>query len=232
MQRRQGAAGGQGRSSDVTGAAAAMALMVGLAATSPVLGAGSQWEWSGVGRIVAVGDVHGRHDQLTSILQGAGLVDDQLRWTGEKDHLVLCGDLVDRGPDDRAIMDLARRLQGEAESAGGRVHVVLGNHEVMNLARDFRYVRPQGYASFAPAERSGDRRKAWRAYEKALSGKGVETGQLRAAFDEKYPPGFFARRRAFTAKGDYGSWLLEQPSVIKVNGIRLNRCVLAGIKTG
>jgi len=219
MHGRQGVPGGRGRSSKVAAAAAAMALVVGLAPTPLAFGASSRWEWEGVDRIVALGDVHGRYDQLTSILQGTGLVDDQLRWTGEKDHLVLCGDLVDRGPDDRAVMDLARRLQKEADSAGGRVHVVLGNHEVMNLTRDFRYVRPQGYAAFAADERSDERQDAWRAYEKTFSGRGIETAQLQAAFDEDYPPGFFARRRAFSRRGDYGSWLLEQPSVIKVNGI-------------
>jgi hypothetical protein len=196
-----------------------MALMAGLAAAAPAFGQTSRWEWNGVDRIVALGDVHGRYGQLTSILQGTGLVDEQLRWTGEKDHLVLCGDLVDRGPDDREVMDMVRRLQGEAEAAGGRVHVVLGNHEVMNLVRDFRYVRPQGYASFAADERSKDRQKAWRRYEKAFSSKSLETDPLRAAFDKKFPSGFFARRRAFSKKGEYGSWLLDQPSVIKVNGI-------------
>jgi hypothetical protein len=207
------------RGLNAVGATAALALAVWFAATRPTHGDSSRWEWSGVGRIVALGDVHGRYDQLTSILQGTGLVDDQLRWTGEKDHLVLCGDLTDRGPDDRAVMDLAKRLQTEAQSAGGRVHVVLGNHEVMNLTRDFRYVRPEGFTAFEPDERSRDRDKARRGYQKAFAGKGLKSAELRAAFDEKYPPGYFARQRAFGPKGSYGSWLLEQPAVVKINGV-------------
>ena len=187
---------------------------------APALGATSKWEWDGLRRIVAIGDVHGRHDQLRALLQGTGLADDQLRWTGEKDHLVLCGDLIDRGPDDRAILDLVRRLQKQAESAGGRVHSLLGNHEVMNLVRDFRYVWPGGYAAFQADEKSGDRRKALAAYEKAYSGKGLSSAELRAAFDEKYPPGYLrAAARAFARKGPYGSWLLEQPTVVKINGV-------------
>jgi len=201
------------------GAAAALALTLGALAATTASGAGSKWEWNGVGRIVAVGDVHGRYDQLTAIVQGTGLTDGDLHWTGGDDHLVLCGDLVDRGPDDRAVLDLARRLQEEAEKAGGRVHVLLGNHEVMNLSHDFRYVRPEGWAAFASDERSGDREKAWSKAEKTFSAKGASKEEARAAFDEKYPPGYFARQRAFSRKGQYGSWLLDQPSVIKVNGV-------------
>jgi hypothetical protein len=200
-------------------AVVALTLAVGAPSGRTVFGATSKWEWDGVGRVVAIGDVHGRGEQLTAILQAAGLADDLLRWTGEKDHLVLCGDLIDRGPDDREILDLVRRLQKQAESAGGRVHALLGNHEVMNLVRDFRYVWPGGYASFQADEKSGDRRKALAGYEKAYSGKGLSSAELEAAFDEKYPPGYFARQRAFARKGTYGSWLLEQPTVIKVNGV-------------
>ena len=98
----------------------ALTLAVGAPWGTTVLGATSKWEWDGVGRLVAIGDVHGRHDQLAAILQAAGLADDLLRWTGGKDHLVLCGDLIDRGPDDRAILDLVRRLQKQAESAHPR----------------------------------------------------------------------------------------------------------------
>jgi hypothetical protein len=59
-----------------------------------------------------------------------------------------------------------RRLQGEAESAGGRVHVVLGNHDVMNLIRHFRYVTATGFAAFASEEREKDRQREWKEYQK------------------------------------------------------------------
>ncbi len=217
LMRRRARAGGARRSAAWAGAA--LVLAMGSTSATPARGATSKWEWEGVGRVVGIGDVHGRYDQLTTILQGAGLTDDQLRWTGGDDHLVLCGDLVDRGEQDQPVLELAMGLQKEAEAAGGRVHVVLGNHEVMNLTRDFRYVWPGGYADFEPLEKAGDRNKAWEKYEKAFSGKGADATELREGFDAKYPPGYFARRRAFSEKGDYGSWLLEQPSVIKVNGV-------------
>ena len=207
------------RGGSAAGVVAALVWMLGTLSPTPAVGASSKWEWDGVDRVVAVGDVHGRYDQLTAIVQGTGLTDDELRWTGGEAHLVLCGDLVDRGPDDRAVMDLARRLQEEAEKAGGRVHVILGNHEVMNLSRDFRYVRPGGWAAFAPDEKEGDRKKAWKKAEKSFSAKGASKDEARAAFEEKYPPGYFARQQAFSRKGDYGSWLLDQPAVVKVNGV-------------
>jgi hypothetical protein len=62
----------------------------------------AKWEWEGVPRIVAMGDVHGNIDKLTTILQGTGIVDASLRWTGGDAHVVLCGDLIDRGHADRS----------------------------------------------------------------------------------------------------------------------------------
>jgi len=131
----------------------------------------------------------------------------------------LCGDLVDRGPDDRAILDLVRRLQKEAKSAGGAVHALLGNHEVMNLIRDLRYVTDGSYAAFAKDERGRDRRDAWEGYQELYSEQGMDSDRLEAAFNKDYPPGYFARARAFGRRGEYGRWLLDQPAVVKLNGI-------------
>jgi hypothetical protein len=142
-----------------------------------------------------------------------------MNWIGGRAHLIFCGDLVDRGPDDRAVLDVVRALQKQAESAGGRVHALLGNHEVMNLTRDFRYVSETGFAAFAGDERADDRRDAWKAYEKAASEKRVDRNALEAAFNTSYPAGYFARQNAFGARGEYGRWLLDQPATVKVNGI-------------
>jgi hypothetical protein len=194
------------------------AAMAGWILSTPALRADSKWVWTGVDRVVALGDVHGRYDQLSAILIGTGLTDEDLRWTGGDDHVVLCGDLVDREEQDRAVLDLARRLEKEARRAGGQVHVILGNHEVMNMTRDFRYVRPGGFAAFASDEDPDEREEAWKKAAKTFTAEGAGKDEARAAFAEKYPPGYFARRRAFSRDGEYGSWLLEQPSVIKVNG--------------
>ena len=91
-------------------------------------------------RVVAVGDVHGAFDQFASILRAAGLVDARNRWTGGKAVLVQTGDVLDRGRDSRKALDLLRRLEREARGAGGAVYALLGNHELMRLASDWRYV--------------------------------------------------------------------------------------------
>ena len=99
-----------------------------------------EWHFSGVERIVAVSDIHGAYGALVETLQEADVVDKRLAWSGGKTHLVITGDLLDRGPDSRRVMDLVMRLEIEAPRAGGRVHQLLGNHEVMNLIGDLRYV--------------------------------------------------------------------------------------------
>jgi len=75
---------------------------------------------TGVERVVAVGDLHGAYDAFVAILQGTSLLGPDLSWTGGKAHLVQIGDVLDRGDGARKIFDLIRRLEGEAEAAGGR----------------------------------------------------------------------------------------------------------------
>ena len=104
--------------------------------------------WTGVERVIAVGDVHGDYEQLVAVLQSAGVIDREEKWIGGKTHLVQTGDMLDRGPDSRKVMDLLMRLEGEASKAGGRVHVLIGNHEAMNIYGDLRYVSAGDYASF------------------------------------------------------------------------------------
>ena len=94
--------------------------------------------WTGVERVVAVGDIHGDYDQLVAVLRSASLIDEQGKWSGGKTHLVQTGDIPDRGPDTRKALDLLMRLEGEAAQAGGAVHALIGNHEAMNVYGDLR----------------------------------------------------------------------------------------------
>ena len=169
-------------------------------------------------RVVVIGDVHGSYGKLLTLLEGTGLVNEQLAWIGADDHLVFVGDLVDRGPDDRAVLNLVRRLQTEADAAGGRVHPLLGNHEVMNLSGDPRYVSTKGFQDFLPEEDRKARSRAMQQFRNTYA-PGVPLQQLRPAFEERFPPGYFGRLSAFWYDGEYGSWLLRQPAVIKINGV-------------
>ena len=69
--------------------------------------------------------------------------------------VVQTGDQLDRGDDERAILDLLDRLEAEAAKAGGAVHVLNGNHETLNVAGDFRYVTPGGFDAFAEVTATG-----------------------------------------------------------------------------
>ena len=179
----------------------------------------STFEWEGVPRVVAVGDIHGMIDRLETILAGLELVDADMNWAGGKGHLVFCGDLIDRGPADRAVLDLVRKLQSQAAATGGRVHVLLGNHEVMNLIQDVRYVSRESYAEFAADETERQRNQGWQQFRSSEKGSKASSAELEQAFESKYPPGYFSRVEAFRSAGNYGGWLLEQPAIVKVNGV-------------
>jgi hypothetical protein len=84
----------------------------------------------------AVGDMHGHADELVALLAAEGLVDEAGAWSGGDAEVWMIGDLVDRGPDGIAVIDLVMRLQREAAAAGGTVGCILGNHEVQLLAAD------------------------------------------------------------------------------------------------
>ena len=81
-----------------------------------------------------VGDVHGALNSLRTLLQRARLTDFEDNWLGDGSVLVLLGDLMDRGPDGLGVLRLVRRLEVQAQQAGGQVISLLGNHEVMMLA--------------------------------------------------------------------------------------------------
>src|SRR5690242_15017139 len=70
--------------------------------------------WTGVARVIAVGDVHGDYEQLVAVLRSASLIDQNANWTGGKTHLVQTGDIIDRGGHSRQVMDLLMKLQQQA----------------------------------------------------------------------------------------------------------------------
>jgi hypothetical protein len=93
-----------------------------------------------VDSIFVVGDVHGRYDQLINLLQKATIIDSQLSWTGGNNHLVFLGDLFDRGDNVTKVLWFIYDLEEKAKIAGGEVHLVLGNHEIMIMSKDLRYL--------------------------------------------------------------------------------------------
>jgi hypothetical protein len=186
---------------------------------APGLAKDADCELAGVPRVVAVGDVHGAYPELVAVLQLAGIVDEKEHWVGGSAHLVQTGDLLDRGT------ELLMRLEGEARSAGGRVHALLGNHEVMNLLGDLRYVNREEYKAW---ETPRSRTTRERFYHSAVltarenaraTGQDFDEDAFRTRFDEQAPLGFVERTESFSAKGRYGLWLRGHQTMVRINGI-------------
>jgi hypothetical protein len=191
----------------IAGAALA-ALLVAPAAPS-VAAAGPPCEFTGVERIVAIGDVHGAYDRMVGILQTTGLVDARLRWTGGKAHLVQLGDVLDRGPDSRKALDLLRKLEADASRAGGAVHVLLGNHEAMRMLGDLRYTTDGEYKAFVSNQSEDIKRSVAENVPK----------ERRDQFLKETPLGQIEMMVAFGRQGLYGQWLRTLPVVTKINGV-------------
>lgn len=165
-------------------------------------------------RIVAVGDIHGAADSLAAILQSAGLVDGARRWIGGAAHLVQTGDYLDRGKDVRAVLDLLMRLEGEASRAGGRVDVLFGNHEGMNVLRDLRDVSPEAYAAFVDGRSEERRRRAFEAHAAIAKRTGATLAS--EPWMAAHPLGQVEYLEALGAKGRYGRWLRARQVVLQI----------------
>jgi hypothetical protein len=94
----------------------------------------------GVSKVIAISDLHGEYDHTVNILKAASVIDDRRRWIWGEGHLVVVGDIFDRGDKVTECLWLCYRLEQEARAVGGRVHILLGNHEHMVLSGDDRYI--------------------------------------------------------------------------------------------
>jgi hypothetical protein len=189
-------------------AAIAFAIwLAALAATHPAAAARPSCEIDGIERVVAVGDVHGAYDRFVEILRTTGLIDADAKWMGGHTHLVQLGDVVDRGADSRKAQDLLKRLQDEAEKAGGKVHPLLGNHETMRMLGDLRYVTGGEYEAYVTPDSDGVRQKFL----------ATVRPNEREALMSKTPPGWVELNLAYAPDGEYGSWLRTLDVVVKIN---------------
>ena len=173
-------------------------------------------------RIVAVGDVHGSYDGLVSILRETAIIDSNNSWIGGSALLVQTGDLLDRGADIRPVLDLMMSLQHQAQTAGGDVVVLLGNHEVMNMVGDMQYVNPDVYGSFTEPGSEGVREEAfekWRIFFGAsTSAEGEDTEARRKKWMTTHPLGFVEYTHAMGPEGHYGKWLRRRPAMFRYGG--------------
>src|SRR6187402_863187 len=98
-------------------------------------------EYNGVKKMLVISDIEGNFEALRKLLQGNKVIDENFNWTYGKDHLVLAGDFVDRGTMVTEVLWLIYSLEEKAKAAGGYVHYILGNHEIMNMSDELDYVQ-------------------------------------------------------------------------------------------
>ncbi|NUP05201.1 MAG: calcineurin [Polyangiaceae bacterium] len=132
---------GQGSSSSPTGSQPASSQAVQQVAVTANVHAAPK-------RIVAFGDVHGDLDATKRALKLGRIIDDNGAWIAGDTFVVQVGDQLDRGDDDRAILDLFDSLEEKAKAAGGTFLALNGNHEIMNAQLDFRYATEGGNSAF------------------------------------------------------------------------------------
>jgi hypothetical protein len=105
-------------------------------------------DYKGVNNLVVISDIHGQYDLMVELLRSHGVIDENLNWSYGKGHLVINGDILGRGEKVTEALWLAYSLENQAIDAGGRMHYLLGNHELMLLDNDLRYLNKK-YVSAA-----------------------------------------------------------------------------------
>lgn len=174
-------------------------------------------------RVVAVGDVHGAYDAFRDLLTATGLIDADDHWAGGDAVLVQTGDFLDRGADSLHVAWWLMRLQQEAPD---QVIVLLGNHEVMNLMGDLRYVTPEIVAPLA--DKGSEKRRAatckkrvtiLRHAARELGHQAPPADEVRKACIDEHPPGLIEYVAALRPEEPLGRWLRGLPTVARVGDV-------------
>ncbi len=226
-----------------------------LLAFAALLVPGAAKAQSAPARIVTIGDIHGDNDAWLAVAGAAGLIDSKGRWAGGQTVLVQLGDVVDRGPDSLKIIRHLMKLQHEAPRKGGRVIVLVGNHEAMNMGGDLRYVHPGEYRAFADRDSAERRDRVYEANRAAIEAAyrardpQITPQAIREAWLKATPLGMLEHQAAWQPDGEIGKWVIANPAVVKVGdtlfvhgGISsayaalsiddINRQVAAALKSG
>ncbi len=173
-------------------------------------------------RIVAIGDLHGDFDAWRAIARAAHIIDDKGRWTGQRTVLVQTGDIVDRGPDSLKIIRDLMRLEHEAERAGGRVIVLVGNHEAMMVTDDLRYVHPGEFAAFVDRQSGRRRDQVFAANKQAIEAayRRQDATLSAAAIRDRWLAvtklGQLEYQAAWSLTGELGRWIIGKPAIVRL----------------
>lgn len=93
-------------------------------------------------KIVFISDIHGDHTYMDCTLKNLNVIDSDGNWNFNKNHLVIAGDMVDRGNEVSKVLWKIVALSEQARAAGGMVHYLIGNHEQYILKGNFSRVDP------------------------------------------------------------------------------------------
>ena len=173
-------------------------------------------------RIIAVGDLHGDYAAWIDIARAAGLIDGEGHWSAGSTTFVQLGDISDRGPDTLKIIRNLQQLQDEAPRTGGKVVVLLGNHEAMNLVGDFRYTTPGEYAAFVDSRSVARRERLYMASRQRLeaAARTIDAkalpSQVRDQWLARTPLGWVEHQQAWSPHGDLGRWAARNPAVVQI----------------
>ncbi|NOR19055.1 MAG: protein-tyrosine-phosphatase [Xanthomonadales bacterium] len=180
------------------------------------------YHWTGVERVVAISDLHGDYNQYLNVMRSAGLINKSGKWVGGATHLVQTGDITDRGDGSRKIIDHLVKLAKQAKKKGGYVHLLIGNHEAMNVTGDLRYVTTGEFKAFESrnAVRLQDmqwqRQIEWMRVN-VLTFEEMDIAAYRKEWEQRVPLGWVEHRQAWSFSGDYGKWVKGNAVAIQVN---------------
>jgi hypothetical protein len=145
-------------------------------------------------RVVAIGDLHADINAARAAFRLAGAINANGDWIGGSLTVVQLGDMIGRSDDERQVLDFIFDLQRKATQAGGRLHALIGNHEVMGGRVDNQAVG----------------RNPFPAYENM---PGLRRDDPRLAI---LPPAHRARGAALMAGGPYARRIAAFPVVLKL----------------
>ncbi len=186
-----------------------------------------EYQWEGVERIIAIGDLHGDYENYLSALRAAGLIDKKNKWSGGETHLVQTGDIPDRGPDTRKIIEHIIKLGKQAKKKGGRVHNLIGNHEAMNVYGDLRYVTDGEFEAFATRKSATLRDRVYEVTMQNLAASNPDAlanlpENYREEWNTQHPLGWVEHRQAWdpawNPDGEYANWVMNQKVAVRING--------------
>lgn len=188
--------------------------------------ADDRYTWTTPEDVYAIGDLHGDLVALKTILFHMGFIDESGKWSGQKKQLVQMGDFVDKGPQSTETMLYLRELQLQAEAAGGKVTVLIGNHEMMELSGDTRVSHPNDLYAFPLEAESSDEMDGFFFGIQRRFVQYLFWGET--SWDEEKRLRLANYVHQLRTSRPLSDWLYSLPAMVRING---NLFVHAGIES-